>query len=354
MIDLIVQCFRSPHIQTTTHLAVMLAIARRCGDENGVCFAKQATLAADTRLHAKSVGRAISELEAMDPPLIRRVKGTVDDRGRRSTDHLFLMIPAVTLPATGPKPGDRAPLSPWSPVSPSMESCAPSPCSTGLPIKRPLEETNEDNKNGASREMENSPIDYAQAVEMIWRSVGEEGRKRSSKKDLDSSLRSAIKRRPKGRGEEAHLRLILTGIRAYLSTDEARKENGAFERGAHRTIVKDRWESFLDGDQPLDPAAMPVDPLIGTDMAPGVQLQRLWAELAAQGMPWNEARGPRPGRPGCRIDPAIQREFGFTPWEGEQPLEVALAAPLALPAPDAPPAPPAPGVEDDDASVLFG
>ena len=53
MIDLVVQAFRSPKVQTATHLVVVLAIARRCGDMNGVCFAKQTTLAEDTRLHPK-------------------------------------------------------------------------------------------------------------------------------------------------------------------------------------------------------------------------------------------------------------------------------------------------------------
>lgn len=351
MIDLIVQVFRSPEIKTTTHLAVMLAIARRCGDENGVCFAKQATLGADARIHTKSVGRSVAELEKLG--LIRRVKGSTDGNGRRSTDHLYLTLKPVTLPATGGSDSVNAPFPPGSPPLPGEGAHDSLPGNPGLPCKETLEETPEE-EGGASRLSEDSgPVDYALAVEMIWRSASDQGRARSSKPDLEDALRSAIKRRPKGVTEEGHLRRILLGIRAYLQTPDARKEEGSFQRGIHRIVTRDRWASFLDGDTPIPADRLPVDPQIGTDAEPGPDLQRLWAELAAQGMPWNEERGPRPGRAGCRISADIQREFGFTPWEGEQPLDAALAEPLALPAPGSAAAPAAPDAGDDDATAFM-
>ena len=70
MIDLIVSAIRCPQITTSTQLVLALAIARRCGDEGGRCFAMQSTLASDTRLHPKTVARTLAEFEAMDPPLI--------------------------------------------------------------------------------------------------------------------------------------------------------------------------------------------------------------------------------------------------------------------------------------------
>ena len=131
MIDLIVQVFRCPSIEDSTVLTVALAIARRCGDENGVCFAKQATLAADTRMSTKSVQRALAAMEAADPPLIRRVKGDSLSGGRRTTDRIYLTLPAVSLPATG-----RDTLSaPCDSVSPDHATLSPRP-GTQSPIRR--------------------------------------------------------------------------------------------------------------------------------------------------------------------------------------------------------------------------
>lgn len=78
MIDLVVQVFRSPAIKDSTHLLVMLAIARRCGDENGRCFAKQTTLAKDCRLHPKTIQKVLAQLESEDLGLIRRVSHLPD------------------------------------------------------------------------------------------------------------------------------------------------------------------------------------------------------------------------------------------------------------------------------------
>ncbi|HYF09525.1 MAG TPA: DUF1376 domain-containing protein [Acetobacteraceae bacterium] len=42
--------------------------------------------------------------------------------------------------------------------------------------------------------------------------------------------------------------------------------------------------------------------------------QRKWVEEFVEGkFSWDPRRGPRPGEPGCRVSPAIQREFGIEP-----------------------------------------
>lgn len=42
--------------------------------------------------------------------------------------------------------------------------------------------------------------------------------------------------------------------------------------------------------------------------------QRLWMDDFRAGQDWREhERGPKPGEPGCRVAPAIQREFGIEP-----------------------------------------
>lgn len=319
MIDLIVHVFRSPQIKTTTHLALMLAIARRCGDENGVCFAKQSTLAADTRLHPKTVAKAIGELEAMDPPLIERVKQGVDDSGRRLTDHLYICLQAVVLPATGPDRKGSPRLQPGSPVLPSHGVADSEATPHTTPHKRPLEETNEETDAPEGRELsedESQAVDLDAAVAVIWAGVGERGRKRSAKAKVKKALSAALARRPKGVSVEDHLKRVLAGVRAYLSDPDTRKEGGKFEHGAHRTLENDVWESYLD-----DGAArvahgerQPADPDLGTVDAPGPKLQRYWLETERQGLPWHAERGPRPGLPGCRVDADLQREFGHVPY----------------------------------------
>ena len=313
MIDLIVQVFRSPRIETTTHLAVALAIARRCGDEHGVCFAKQATLAADSRLHVKTVGKAIADLEEMG--LIERVKQEPDDSGRRHPDHLYLRLDAVTLPQTGrPETGSRR-RSPGSPGSKARESSPSEPGSTGLPNKRPDEETNEVDARERDTHEDSDQVNLPLAVQLIWQAFSQAGRNRSSLGDVKDELERAIRRRPPNETAETRLERVMGGLKAYLATPDARKDLGAFQRGPHRLLIKDRWESYLtDGDGRLEEDQPPIDPEMGTSEKPGPKLQRFWAELAQQGMPWDSARGPRPGMPGCRISPEIQREFGFTPW----------------------------------------
>ena len=317
MIDLIVQVFRSPRIKTTTHLAVALAIARRCGDEHGVCFAKQSTLAADSRLHQKTVGTAITQLEAEG--LIRRVRQEPTEDGRRLPDHLYLTLDAVTLPATGqPKTGSPA-RSPGSPVSKARESSAPKPGSQGLPNKRPDEETKEEDAQERDSHGDSDQVNLALATKLIWQAFQPGGRNRSSLEDVRDHLEKAIRRRPKGQTAEERLERIMSGLKAYLATPDARKEQGSFQRGPHRLLIKDRWQSFLtDADGRDEADQPPVDPEMGTLEKPGPKLQRHWAELAAQGMPWDSSRGPRPGMPGCRISPEIQTAFGFMPYlEGE-------------------------------------
>lgn len=313
MIDLIVQVFRSPRIQTTTHLAVALAIARRCGDEHGVCFAKQATLAVDSRLHVKTVGKAIAELEEMG--LIERVKQEPDESGRRHPDHLYLRLDPVTLPQTGRPEAGSPGRSPGSPVSKARESSPSEPRSQRLPNKRPIEETNEEDARERDAQGDSDQVNLPLAVQLIWQAFSQAGRNRSSLADVKTELEKAIRRRPKSETAEARLERIMGGLKAYLATHDARKEHGAYQRGPHRLLLKDRWESFLTDADGRPEAAQPVaDPDLGTLENPGPKLQRFWAELAQQGMPWDSERGPRPGMPGCRISPAIQREFGFTPW----------------------------------------
>lgn len=315
MIDLIVQAFRSPRIATATHLVVVLAIARRCGDMNGVCFAKQTTLAEDTRLHPKTVGKAIAELE--EQGLIERVRQEQQGDGKRLPDHLYLTLDAVTLPKTGRGESGSRRLQPGSPASKTMESSAPKPGSTGLHNKRPDEETLEES-TGASLNL--SADDLNAAVEAIWIRVGDNGRKRSSKAKVKDALEAAINRRPKGQPVMERLELILRGVQAYMTDPDTVKDKGKFEHGAHRTLQGDVWATYLaegraEADMSVVEARLPSNPDIGSNDRPGPVLQTLWAERARDGLGWDvSTQGPRPGMPGCRLDPDVQRAHGFVPY----------------------------------------
>lgn len=312
MIDLIVQAFRSEQIKTSTHLVVMLAIARRCGDENGVCFAKQATLARDTRLHEKSVARTLAELEGATPPLIKRVKQPVQADGRRIPDHIQICLKAVMLPEVGVSEEGNAKRKPGNTGLQTTPPRTPSPPLTGLHKKKPSEETLEEREARETRElsqMREQGVDVNMAVELIWQAVGERGRKRSTKPKVKNALVASLRRKRKDETLEERMKRILLGIRGYLASDDATKQDGAFEHGAHRTIEGDAWESYVDdGAATMRPI---VPQLEGASTGPSEEVQRYWMENDRQGLPWHAERGPRPGSPGCQVSPDLLAEFGY-------------------------------------------
>lgn len=319
MIDLMVQCFHSPSLKSGTHLLVALALARRCGDENGVCFAKQATLAADTRLHQKTIAKVLMEFEGEG--LIERVKYAPKADGTRVPDDIYLTLPAITLQATGPRrkgveDSQAKDASHGVVGAETMESSVPKPGSPRLPKKRPLKKPIEETNARDAREASDEGIDIDQAVVVIWAAVGDHGRKRSTKGKIKTALEAALKRRPKGVGAEPHLKRILNGLRAYLQSEEATKEKGQFEKGTHRLLEGDVWETWLDDDsaRAAKGVATPVNPELGTMEAPGPKRQAMWMDLDRQGMTWDPDRGPRPGERGCRVDPDLQIQFGYKPF----------------------------------------
>lgn len=318
MIDLIVQCFRSPNLRTGTHLLVALALARRCGDENGVCYAKQATLAADTRLHQKTIAKVLAEFEGEG--IIERVKYPAAADGTRRPDDIYLTLPEVVLPRTGS--GRRGVEDSQGSASghgvlgaETMESSVPKPGSTGLPNKRPLKKPIEETNARKRAKPDFEGIDVDQAVMVIWAGVGEWGKKRSSRPKIKTALEAALRRRAKDISAEDHLKRILMGLRAYLTSNEATKEKGRFEKGTHSILEGDVWEAWLDDNGTRAAAgSAPVDPDLGTMEEPGPRRQAMWMDLYRQGMTWDPDRGPRPGERGCRVDPDLQVKFGVTPW----------------------------------------
>lgn len=320
MDSLTVQVWKLDFPSPSTKLAA-LAIARRAR-ETGKCWASQKTIGTDTGLSRKTVQRAIADLVEMG--WITK-SGRIRNDGGRSSDTIWLTLPQVVLEAVTVthsemmKAEDEDDLeaghadAPQGHNVPRVGTQSPNPRVRESEQKESLKESSE--VRGADAQFSLDGL-----VEMIWARVGEMGRKRSTKPKVRAALVAALNRRQKDQPLEDRLRLVLSGIDGYLKSPDARKDDGAFEHGAHRTLIGDFWESHATAPRSDDPA---IDPEIGTLEHPGPALQRRWAEMARDGLPWAvETRGPRPGMHGCRIADDIQVEFGFTPWAPAHPAAI--------------------------------
>lgn len=299
MIDLMVQALNCKEIDTSTKLLLVIAIARRCGGDGGRCWAKQATLARDTRLHPKTVARTLQELEDSVPPLIKRVKHPPREDGTRQSDDIYLTLPAVTLQAS------------IGHTTPSQGVLCPKPSRRGLP----KETTKETTKESVASEGKSESDLIRQTAEMIWARAGEMGRRRSTKSKVLSALDSAMSRRPRDVTAQDYAAKIMRGVEAYLKSAEATKDQGAFEKGTHRLLQGDFWSNWLD--EKTEAAArtgQDITGAMGTMEAPSEERQRTWMELYERGMAWPADRGPRPGLMGCRVSDQIQREYGHDPY----------------------------------------
>jgi hypothetical protein len=301
---------------------VALAIARRAR-ENGVSWARQSTLADDCGVSKQTIHRCLEELEAKG--WMRRVPRHRSDGGR-SSDFIWLTLPGMHLEGTTVDPKELRRLQDSGEFDgPTMQTPpdtvgdaagqegaqaapgSPPPPDTESTLKESLKDSKKSEDAGATADGPDVPA----AVNLIWARASKTGRGRSSKADIEKALMAALAR---GHAMER----ILRGLGAYFASPDATKDDGAFQRGAHVVLANDRWESFLDDEaaragrgERTDPAAAAVTEELGTLEHPTPKRQRVWMDLDRQGMPWDSERGPRPGLLGCRVDPAIQAEYGY-------------------------------------------
>lgn len=303
---------------------VALAIARR-SRESGSCWAKHATIGDDCGVSKQTVARCIQEM--VEAGWLQKVERRRGD-GSRSSDKLWLTLPAVMLFATtvdpkelkreradGEDDGDHGGLADHHDDEAASPRMASGPTSVMM-----QKDSSKDSKERTlvPDEPEGDFVDYPGATSLIWQRASKTGRQRSSKMDIEKALRAAV-----SRGHA--LERILKGLGAYFASPDATKDDGAYQRGAHVILANDRWAGFLDDEQAradvgevVTPAALAAQQQVGTAEAPAEARQRLWMELWKQGMPWDPERGPQPGRLGCRITDAIQREFGAEPYQPPQ------------------------------------
>lgn len=144
-------------------------------------------------------------------------------------------------------------------------------------------------------------------VDRLWSLAPAQGRARSSRKDVERALKAALRR---GHSVDE----VAEGVAAYYDSDAATKDGGEFAKGLHRLIENDRWQAMVG---PSAETMTAIDPML----RPEDWRQRKWMEEHVEGrFQWNPQRGPRPGEPGCRVSPEIQREFGVEPAK-PQPVE---------------------------------
>lgn len=308
MIDLIVQVINCPTIDTNTEFSLALVIARRCGSIDGRCYASQKTLAQDARLHVRTVGRTLDELEAKK--LIKRVKHSPDPvTGKRINDDIYLTLPEVVLKATGPSDS----------VSKAIGFCVKSHPAQSR-IKRDLKDTVKDSVGLASDAGEIiDGINITSVVAEIWQEASKKGRERSSKKELASALRATLKNRPAGSDAALYMDRVRAGLRGYFRSDDATKSKGNLQPAVHRLLTQERWQSFadeiapLESGQPVSTIDAKVESEFGTIQNPGPARQLLWITGYAKHGEWAIDRGPQPGMPGCRVSDDLQRQHGFEP-----------------------------------------
>lgn len=300
--------FKSP-----AAMLVALYIARS-SRANGSCWAKQSTIGDAIGVSKNTVGRCIDEL--VERGLLTRINRRRKD-GSRTSDLLWLTLPEIVLESTtvdlnahkrqaNEDAGFEYTVDSQEPTS---APCKDPPCDQPDPTVGSLKGVNEivkGNQEKRAREILISDEDLEKAVEAIRARASEKGRDRSPRSDLRKALKAAI-----ARGHS--IETVMRGLGGYFATDDATKDDGAFQRGAHVMLANDRFLDFLPSasDAPADVRAREE---VGTSEAPTRRLQELWMSLFTQGMPWNPDRGPQPGRLGCRIDDDLQRKFGVEPF----------------------------------------
>lgn len=141
-------------------------------------------------------------------------------------------------------------------------------------------------------------------LDTIWALAPAKGRERSSRKDLERSVKAAVKR---GHAVEE----IRAGVEGYYASREATKDGGEYAKGLHRLIENDRWQEFTPTGGLFE--APEAGGFATGILQPTEARQRLWMQDWKAGADWKTGdRGPKPGEPGCRVSAAILAEFRFT------------------------------------------
>jgi len=300
-------------LENTTRL-VLYALAHRHNWFTGDCYPSFTRLARDAGVSKNSVARAIDSLTANG--YLKVVPNDGQSSGGRKSDRYVFLFPVPDL-TPGPKKSTmETARDGFVPISTDF---VPTTGNFGATMGTEQDSNRSKNIDSVGENASDTVVDISAAVDLLWKSASDAGRQRSSKGDIETALKAAVKRGPGTPPER--MERIMRGMGAWFRSAEATKDDGSFQAGIHRKIVKDRWAGYLDDEEArvsaggnVSPAAQQAAQTMGTIDAPSEARQKLWMELFSQGMPWDSERGPQPGRLGCRVAPEIQRAFGTEPY----------------------------------------
>lgn len=288
--------------------SLLYALAHYHNRKTGRCFPSQTSLAARAQISDRQVRTALGELSGAG--LIEVVTGGgVVTKGRRSDAYVLTFV------------------SDFARRQPEVSSAATRADNAELGSKKP-EPTS--GKPGRNQEDNPPKVPLGPVVELIWKSVPDLARKRSSKADLTGKLESAV-----NRGHDP-ARIARSLTRHYADPEVAR-EGYRYAKGVHRIVENDRWLEWdagaddpaapgpdgeartvtFDGRTYTPPPGRTLD-LIGTAEDPGVRRQVSWVEEWTDSpFKWRRhEQGPAPDEPGTRIWPDVLTAFGINPAEG--------------------------------------
>jgi hypothetical protein len=187
-----------------------------------------------------------------------------------------------------------------TPDNPSSQPHPQPPSPKGVKAEENREEKEEEGTFGPIGSASPSDLVTKAELDALWAVATAAGRRRSGRKDVERAVRAAIRR-------GATLADIRNGVAAYYASDDATKDGGEWAKGLHRLIENDRWREY-----DAEPATLFDGPKLS---GPPEWQQRAWMRDFIEALfEWREhERGPKPGQPGCRVAPALQREFGVEP-----------------------------------------
>lgn len=246
---------------------VLLALANYA-NEKMICWPSQETLSDDTELSARTIWGALQGLEKR--AMISREARKRGD-GTRASDVITLHFAGELMA------NDQV----ANPAKATRKSCETN--SQMLPNQLATVATLTTFEPSLEPTIEPGVFDLA------WKAFPEPGRKRSSTK------KSKPQWGPASRAAGGDGRLLAC-VAAFSSSDEARRDGGKFVMGFDRWLRDGFWEHWLE---PVQVAAV-------TAIDPWPQRVREFR----RNQYWNTTDwGPKPGKPGCMVPPAILSEI---------------------------------------------
>lgn len=333
MIDLIVKVFNTDFPDYKLKL-VALAIARRCGNEDGLCWASQSRLAKDCSMSRKTAMKYIGKLEEVGA--IKRVKRKPNGSQYRS-DLISLTLDAVTLPASGVKQppveemddqmlldfmlgdsdvenSEESPVPDRSPVPAGDTDESLSGTRSPVPAgdtKKPSQETKEETPDPEPP----WPVDddgilsLRLAANYLFWMATDNSRARSSVDQLHDALEDLFNDLPSGFQPAVWFANLVKGTKAYMSSDSALNDGGRYVFGVHKLYAQ---KKFWDVWVPMGAKADQKD-LDPNDKWRGLirSWQRSLADPQSSTPFWVESHGHPPDHFARRIPLSVLQEFGL-------------------------------------------